>query len=475
MDLSLTVPLVLLIIGSVVAAAVAGRGESSTATRVLTGLAWGPGIVTGILSLATFFGTALGSGPPGRGALIASLIAAAAAMWAAPRFGAAKPASHPLASDRRLVPPSWWLGGAVVFATVYGWMFLRWLAARPLGSFDAMGIWTYRALQWFRAGEAFPETVGLMVESKPGYPLFLPGLVTSQFSLWGGETVVIPVAAGGLFVIGLGAMLVLAVLRDAPPAAALAAAALALSTPVIWWAAFFQGADLPLAYLALSAAFGLTELMRHGRSSAVPPWLVGFFLGLMIWTKNEGLVLAGALVVGAGIASLPARGRTAPNGTGDGRRIIAGLAIGALPGALATAIFKIAWAPAGEAQRFLSDGFFQRLVDPGRWAEVGWAFASRLIPGAADAIWGGSAVLLVCVAAVVVGKLGCAAVDRAGWVFLGAAVSVTVFFFAVYLITPDPLEWHLRNSLDRVLLQVFPLVVVGLAVSVMSAVRDDSG
>ena len=465
MDLSIVVPFLLLVVGSVLAAGVVGRGESGAAARVLTGLAWGPGIVAGVLSLLTFFGTAVGSGPPGSGGLAASLVAAAAVVWAAGRHRAGMPTPHPVVGDRRLVRRSWWWGVPAVFVAVYGWMLLRWLSARPLGSYDAMGIWTYRALQWFRAEEAFPETLRLMVESKPGYPLFLPGLVTAQYSLWGGETVVIPAATGGLFLVGLGAMLGVAVRRDAGPAVAAAVVALVLSTPVVWWAAFFQGADLPLAYLTLSAAFGLTELMRRGQSAAVPPWLVGFFLGLMVWTKNEGSVLAAAILVVAGIASLRAPREIEDGVGGDWRRIAGGLALGALPGILATVILKIAWAPAGEAQRFLSDGLFERLVEPGRWVEVGAAFACRLVPGSADATWGGSALLLACAVALVVARPGVGALNRTGWVFLGAAASALACFFVVYLITPDPLEWHLRNSLDRLLLQVFPLAAVGVAVS----------
>ena len=88
-----------------------------------------------------------------------------------------------------------------------------WIVNRPLGLYDEMAIWTYRALQWTRSGDGFPEVVRLMTESKPNYPLLLPSLITDQFTLWGGESVVIPIATAWLFLIGLSAATFIAVKR----------------------------------------------------------------------------------------------------------------------------------------------------------------------------------------------------------------------------------------------------------------------
>ncbi len=100
-----------------------------------------------------------------------------------------------------------------------------------------------------------------------------------------------------------------AVVRCAAPSVALASVALVLSTPMVWRWAFAQSADVPLAYLTFAAAAGLTDLVfgshqgqqkiggTGGKGRTVPPWLTGFFLGLMVWTKNEGMVFSLILIV----------------------------------------------------------------------------------------------------------------------------------------------------------------------------------
>jgi hypothetical protein len=462
-DASIVVVLGVLGAGCLLADATVGRGEVTLVERLLADLAWGPAIVAGLLSLTGFASLAVGLGQAGRGTLLAALavagLVAAAKRRSRPPLDASPPRSS-AASDRDALL-SW---TAVVAVTAgYGWSFLRWLSQRPLGSWDGMGIWTYRALQWFRAGDAFPSTIGLLVESKPGYPLLVPGLVTAELTLWGAETTVIPVATGWFWVLAAAAATALAVARRAPAAVAPAAAALLLSTPMVWNAAFGQGADLAVAALAVVAALGLGDLVVGDRPASAPAWLIGLVLGLMVWTKNEGAILASLLVV---VAAAVARGRLTrrPRWTDW-----LGLAIGAVPGIAATVVLKTLWATSGEVERYLAPDLWSRLADPSRWQTVAGAFASRLVPWNGEALWGGTLVLLGGLAALAVVRrpAGGAAVAAA---LFGAPVLLSLAIDAgIYLITPEPLEWHLRTSLDRLGLQLLPLAVVavlgGLVVS----------
>ncbi len=217
MDGSILATLFLLGSGCLAASLAVGRGEEGRLERILATLGWGPGLAAGVASLANFYGLAIGTGRPDRGGMIAILVLMIVVAWRVSR-PEAKPRDTTTPcnkSSRAGLRLAWFtLIGLLVG---YGWAFSRWLADRPLGSYDGMGIWTYRALQWFRAGDSFPETVGLLIESKPGYPLLLPGLVVSQFTLWGGEATTIPVATGWFFVVGLGAITTLAVSRSASP------------------------------------------------------------------------------------------------------------------------------------------------------------------------------------------------------------------------------------------------------------------
>jgi len=456
---SILIPMVVLAAGCGLAELVAGRREARPLDRVLVSVAWGPGLAAGILALTSFLGLALGFGSVGRPVLVVVLAAPIAVAWWRARRALRPSDTHDL--DVRKYDAAARVGGLALFSLVlaYGWNFAMWLGHRPLGSFDAMAIWTYRALEWYRSGAAFPTVVAALTESKPGYPLMLPGLVVSQFQLWGGETTVIPVATGWLFVAGVTAATVLGVARRTPLAVALAAAALVLSTPQVWRWAFAQCADLPLAYLTLTAAVGLVDRIERGRSASTPAWLVGFFLGLMVWTKDEGLVLAVSLIAAATVALRVGRGSL-------DRSDRLGLVLGSLPALVATATFKIGWIGTGEAHRYLGPGLWQRVLDPARWREVTAAFLDRLVPVSGGQAWGLTLLLLVGLGLVAV--LGQRAIDDRTplVIFGGPVVMVLAIDAAIYLASPEPLAWHLRTSLDRLWLQLLPIAVVAVFIAV---------
>lgn len=466
MDASVLVSLFVLGLGCLLGYVITGSRERTGADRILGSLAWGPGLAAGVLSLTSFFSLASGWGPLGRlGLLVTLVIPVVAGWWMATRL---RPKGPDPIDDHR--GRGVWFGSiALVFLAVgYGWTCLRWLADRPLGSFDGMGIWTYRALQWFRSGDAFPETLGMMIESKPGYPLLLPGLITSQYTLWGGESTAIPVVTGWFFVISVGATCILAVKRWAPLSIALAAAALLLSTPLMWRWAFAQSADLALASFTLAAAYGLSELVTRERQGATPPWLVGFFLGLMVWTKDEGLFLS--MILGVVVVVCARFGGVRVSG----RRWL-GVLVGVLPGIAATAVLRIVWAPAGEVHRYLGAGGWSKLTDPGRWRDVVGAFADRLIPWSGEGLWGGTLVVLLVVLLIVVSQrrsrgFGLVVMMYSVSVVLAAGLDATA-----YLLTPEPLEWHLRTSLDRLLMQLLPMVVVAVFVAFGGFLGESEG
>ena len=477
MDMSLAVPFFVLILGCLLADVVVGGRHGGIAERAVGALAWGPGLAAGILSLGSFFALALGFGKMGAGAFLAITLVPVA--WAAV-VGHRKRSAAPSPVSRRVHRSGFNLQwpaalGFLALATLavgYCWTFGRWLEHRPLGSYDGMGIWTYRALQWFRSGDAFPETVGLLLESKPGYPLLVPGSISSQFSIWGAESAAIAVATGWFFVLGLAAVTYLAVSRWAAQWVALAAVALVASTPRVWRWAFAQSADLPLAYLTRASAVGLTDLVCRsprgrrivgdgsggfagGAGRTVSPWLTGFFLGLMVWTKNEGMVFSIVLVavfaVGAGIRR-----------DGFDLRGWVAVVLGSLPGVLATVVFKQFWVATGEIDRYLGPGLVSRITDPARWWEVAAALAGQLTPGSGGALWGGTWLALAGLLVIGVVRRGSGG-SREGALFYGIAFLLFLGFdVAAYLTTPEPLAWHLRTSLDRLLLQIVPMAVVAV-------------
>lgn len=458
MDPSLIVPLVLLILGCTLAWSIAGSSGRTGLSRVARSLAWGPGLVAGLVSLAGFFSLFFGFGRLGRPFFTAILVAAGVVAVLKTR----KP-NPPTDSMPASGPGRWWghAGWVAVGCLMVGqiWNYSIWVVNRPLGLYDGMAIWTYRALQWTRSGDGFPEVVRLMAESKPDYPLLLPGLITGQFTLWGGESVVIPIATGWFFLIGLAAATFIAVERWSTGSHAALAVALLLATPMIWRWAFAQSADIAVAYLVLVAAHSLVEMIAGADGGDSSPVLTGVFLGLLVWTKNEGLILAMVLI---SIAALAARFL---NDDVPRRRWVL-VAVGALPGILATVAFKQYWVGPGEVGRYLRGEAAQLLTDPNRWTEVGWAFAGRLVPVSTGLIWGVTWIALIGLFVIAAARRRRSSAGGPWAYYLVVFLTMLIADAGIYLITPEPLGWHLRTSLDRLLMQIMPLFLAAAFIAV---------
>jgi hypothetical protein len=236
-----------------------------------------------------------------------------------------------------------------------------------------------------------------------------------------------------------------------------AAGLLTLPMMAVWSAS--HCADVPTAYLLLASVTGLATLDRPlvARPS---PVAVGFALGSLAWIKDEGVVLAGlSLAVWAGLRAL--RGR--PLG-----KVALWIALGALPGVLALAAFKISWAAVKPAS-FFGPHFLPRLVDPERWRLPVRMIGGRLFlpsPAWPVAWW---TVWLPLVAAL---PFKGARRNRAGWLLLSVPLLALGIFLLIYVVTPYGQEWHIGASLDRLLLQLHPSASLGGLVLLFAAWRS---
>ncbi len=467
MDPSLIVPFALLIAGGGLAWLIAGSVRRDNVSRLACSLAWGPGLAAGIVSLGGFFSLFLGFGQLGRlGHAAIWLTALAAAVLLVRRD---RPAADPKPTDQ---PQRWqdlapWvvIGG---LAAGHLWNYFLWVAVRPYGLYDGMAIWTYRALQWTRSGDGFPEVVRLMTESQPGYPLLLPGFISGQFTLWGSESVGIPIATGWFFLIGLAAATYLAVARWSTPPNAALAVALLLSTPMIWRWEFAQSADVAVAFFVLVAAHGLVEMTGGTDRVGVPPLLTGFFLGLLVWTKNEGVILA-IVMVATAVAAVFLRHVHLP------RRRWISVTAGALPGITATIAFKTSWVTLNETGRYLRPEAASLLAEPDRWAEIARAVAGRLVPVSAGVAWGLTWFVLIGLLVVAASRRRESSTAWPWAFYLVVFLLLLAIDAGIYLITPEPLGWHLRTSLDRLLMQIVPLLLVAVFIAVRPTPEGGAG
>ncbi len=337
----------------------------------------------------------------------------------------------------------------------------------PDGGWDAWMIWNLRAR--FLAGTDFdlaaalpPALAHADFGSHLDYPLLLP-LALAELSLGFGQHAAIAAlvsAAGALAVIAC-AWRVAAHLLDERAAAAVC---LALScTPAFVLAGAAQYADLWLAGFVLLGAEGLArgvsalEDPLGAAPQASEPWLIaGGALSLAACVKQEGLLWVVAGVV-ALASVLPAGRRLRP---------LAILVAGASPLLLLLGWFKTSLAPPSDLAQPLGV-VLAHVFDGSRWLELVAGLSRRVVYFQAWGLW----LAAFAIAAAWSARRTTSPRTRVLGRLLGLVAAGELL---VYLVTPHDLGWHLRTSLDRLVLQAWPLALVWLGSRVMPAPASEA-
>jgi hypothetical protein len=323
---------------------------------------------------------------------------------------------------------------------------LRWAEVTPWGYWDAWARINLKARflhsggpdwSWIFRGDGIPH---------PDYPLLLECSVARLWRWAGGAT---PPPAQVLSVLcwlgSVGALFALVAHLRSLGAAAAAGVVLLCNRTDLSWAAM-QYADFALATF-FTAGAGVLVLASRGEGSRWWP-LLGAIAGSAAWCKNEGLVFA-LLVALLALARLSA-GR-APRG-----RSVAALGAGFLLGSCALLVQELGFAGRSSLFDPRQRSLLEDLADPERYRIV----AEHLWAQLADGVAGGA--LLLALAALLLFPRG-HAVERS-WMPLGACLAMALAFLAVLVTTREDLEWHVGTTIDRLVLQLWPMATLAVTV-----------
>jgi hypothetical protein len=250
-----------------------------------------------------------------------------------------------------------------------------------------------------------------------------------------------------------------------------------LTTPFFVEQASSQYADIPLSFflLATIALLCLRDL-QSGSPSSSRALLVnaGLSAGFAAWTKNEGLLflcsvlVAGLLTfIGRGQRGEPSRQRS-PTAHGSWITLIPFIAAAA-PAVLLIAWFKHFVAPPGDLFSNL-EMTLHKIIDPTRyWAILKW-YAKELFRFGDWMLIPGTLLLAIFYFVARSKERQFAVAERrtqSGFHWSTLALILTLAgYFAVYLITPYDIYWHLRFSLNRLFLQLWPSTIFLLFLAV---------
>jgi len=342
------------------------------------------------------------------------------------------------------------IAGIVLMSTLY--------TLAELGFWDAFAIWNLKAKFLVCEGPAWQQVFSDLISwSHTDYPLLLPLNVARLWIYTGEPASLVSAGLSILFTMLIVGSLYAGVARVRGRVQGCLAALALLATSGFVRQGANQVADLPVAFFLLAALCTLSfsfptaststatspnEGICHGRHVV----LTGLLIGAAAWTKNEGALIALALLASMLLVALRNGGMgRAVAGTGI---LLLGLA---LP-LVCIATLKLGFS--GRSDLFVEPGtgtLLERMVDGSRhWTIL--TFAGGLI-------WdwvGGTLLVVLLVFAVISGRVR----DKSNRPLI-ASVAITVFltvagYYVVFLLTPRDLQWHLSTAADRLMVQVWP-------------------
>jgi hypothetical protein len=331
---------------------------------------------------------------------------------------------------------------------------------------DAFAIWNLHARFLFRGGQRWRDGFSPLIPwSHPDYPLLVPSAIAHFWSALGHESTAIPAVIGVVFSFATLGLLVsgLAILRGRT-LAMLGGLALA-STPYFIELGSAQYADVPLSFffLAVMVLLGLDRDYRGDRAPFGSHGLLalaGIAAGFAVWTKNEGMLFLLATVVAQLLVE--ARQRT---------RFLLIFLPAIAPFLLLIGWFKHSVAFPNELFSGHS-GMLHKMLDPSRyWVIFRWLVKDFFRFGQ----WwpAPTTLLLIGFYLVVFDKRK----SQTGYNIRALVLTLALTFagyFAIYVITPYDLYWHLRFSLNRLFLQLWPCALFLFFLAVPAKTREKS-
>lgn len=424
--------------------------------QALIGICLGIGVGLGITSSLAFFWLAAAGQTTGTYYIAESGLAVGLAFFAACRIRSA---------HKALVDPIW---GSNTETGNWGWLrsiflillffslasfLLKTFGDSPHGKWDAWAIWNFRARWLFRGGQqwtyAFSDYVA---DSHPDYPLLLPVSVFRAWRLIGQDTVAIPILIAGFFTYGSIILILSAVALFRGPNQGYLAALMMLLTTKLLKVGAHQYSDTPLAFYILSTIILFSLKQRYPAAALRIMFLAGLTASCAFWTKNEGLVFGGLIVL------VHFGGNMIIN---DWRRSIKEFSVfllGVIPVLSALILFKWQLAPPNDIVNLNRLSYFwNNLLDIGRYRIVIAAFTEEIF------LFNDGVFFLLAVYLSISGIPKAQLRDRqflAQATVLGLMLACYFFTYVIFSYSSAAdLQWHLRSSLDRLVVHLWPSLV----------------
>jgi 4-amino-4-deoxy-L-arabinose transferase-like glycosyltransferase len=322
----------------------------------------------------------------------------------------------------------------------------------PHGQYDAFSIWNLRARFLYEGAQYWKEFTHATADSQIDYPLLVPASVARSWELIGEETQLIPSVIALLFTFATISLVTASISHLRGERQGLLAGLVLVGTPFLIFHGASQYADVPLAFFFVAT---VVLLFLHAESPSEMNFLIlaGMAAASSAWTKNEGIAFLILLFFLHPLVTFLTKGKK------QCATEILALLIGAVP--ISAVIFIYKFCLASQNSVVAREGIgstVPKLLDLSRYhLVIHWFLSSPFYFGGWNPLTAMPVLLIFyfLLLGASVRKEEVSATSIA--VLLPLFMSVSYFF--VYILSPFNLAWHLGSSLDRLLLQVWPLVI----------------
>lgn len=354
----------------------------------------------------------------------------------------------------------WTVGLAVALAVLISISLIGYVyqnIAFPNGSSDAVSIWNGRALSVFTSGQSWPKSLANDCAFHPDYPLLIPGAVARLWTALGDANPYVPGVIAGIFYFSLLATVFVGMRQLRGLEVGLIFTVFMLASTEVTYVSARQLADVPLAFYWLSTLL-FFALQDKNLNTERYSMLAGVSAGLGGWTKNEGVLFLVAVVVVRALVVWRARGREIFLKQGGS------FFLGALPFVLLLITFKIVYAPSNDLVAGQSAQVLEQLTDVSRHSLIFSELGDTLLYFSNEKI-SFPGFLLAYLLAVGISKN----LNKVSFFsVVGTITLVSAGYWYVYLTTPWSLAWHLRTSLSRLLVQLWPCILFAFVLLIQS-------
>lgn len=314
----------------------------------------------------------------------------------------------------------------------------------PYGLGDAIAIWNLRARYLYYAGLDWDVTFSSVLEfSHLDYPLLIPLNVARSWEVLGQYTPITPAIIATFYTIGTVTLLFYITQKiSGRTIAFLSLIALLVLPNYIRWGAG-QMADIPLAFYILLSVTLVIIGDDTKYENATILYLLGLALGCASWVKNEGLLFVLAFCI---VSLLFLKSHLTI------KRWLQ-IAITFAPFLIVNIIFKSSIDVSNDLVSGQGVETLNRIADLSRYITIVTAYFTIGLP---------YLILLVLIIVYAV-KILKFKTTKPSPFLTTLFILVLSGYFAVFLTTPNPLEWHLETALERLLMQIYPLAILIVA------------